>query len=195
VSREFAGKLTPQQEQFCAEYLIDLNATQAAIRSDYSPRSATATSSKLMAMPKIQARLQELSQDRTRRTQVDADYVLNRLVEIDQLDVAEILEDSGEIKPIKQWPRHWRTLISGMDVAEMFDGRGKDKEHIGNMIKIKWPDKIKNLELLGQHVDVAAFKKDININITNTLADRMQSARARQREAIDGEYSPVQPDE
>ena len=69
----------------------------------------------------------------------------------------------------------------------MFDGRGKDREHIGNLIKVKWPDKIKNLELLGQHVDVGAFKRDVTVNLTVTLADRMQKARARRIEQTDSE--------
>lgn len=160
------AKLTGKQELFCREYIIDLNATQAAIRAGYSEKTANEQGTRLLANVSIQSFIQELKQDRVNRNKVDADYVLKRLVEIDQMDVADIINENGDLLPIKQWSKVWRTTLSGLDIAIIGSG---DTEAI--MKKIKWPDKVKNLELLGKHVGVQAFKDktdlELNIGIEN----------------------------
>lgn len=148
--------LTDKQDMFCREYLIDLNATQAAIRAGYSDKTANRTASENLSKPDIQNRIAELKAQRNEQVNIDAAYVLRRLVEIDQMDVLDILLANGELKPIKDWPKTWRTTLSGMDVTEMAG------DAAGLLKKIKWPDKVKNLELLGKHIDVSAFKENID---------------------------------
>lgn len=147
--------LTDKQEMFCREYLIDLNATQAAIRAGYSEKTSNEQGARLLANVSVQNRISELKAERNDRIDVDADYVLKRLFEIDQMDVMDILLANGELKPIKDWPKVWRTTLSGMDVTEMAG------DAAGLLKKIKWPDKVKNLELLGKHVTVQAFKDNV----------------------------------
>lgn len=147
--------LTDKQEMFCREYLIDLNATQAAIRAGYSEKTARASGCENLTKPDIQNRIAELKADRNEQVSVDAAYVLRRLIEIDEMDVLDILNANGELKPIKDWPKAWRTTLSGMDVTEMAG------DAAGLLKKIKWPDKVKNLELLGKHVTVQAFKDNV----------------------------------
>ncbi|HGJ5891174.1 MAG TPA: terminase small subunit, partial [Arsenophonus apicola] len=76
--------LTDKQEAFCREYLIDLNATQAAIRAGYSEKTAKDIACQNLAKLNIQKRIQTLMEERKNRIEVNADYVLKRLVEIDQ---------------------------------------------------------------------------------------------------------------
>lgn len=171
------AKLTDKQELFCREYLIDLNATQAAIRAGYSENTAQQVGSENLSKPVIQAYLQELKKDRNERNKIDADYVLKRLVEIDQMDVMDILNESGDLLPIREWPKSWRTTLSGLDIAIIGSG---DTEAI--MKKIKWPDKVKNLELLGKHITVQAFKEKVeqestNINITMDKEEYKQARK------------------
>lgn len=147
--------LTDKQEMFCREYLIDLNATQAAIRAGYSAKTANRTASENMSKPDIQSRIAELKAQRNDLVGINATYVLNRLVEIDQMDVLDILTSTGELKPIIQWPKVWRTTLSGLDVIEM----AAEGNKTALLKKIKWPDKVKNLEMLGKHIDVMAFKE------------------------------------
>jgi phage terminase small subunit len=80
--------------------------------------------------------------------------VLNRLIEIDQMDIIDILNDDGVVKPIGKWPKVWRQFLSGMDVTEL---KGKESE-AGFLKKIKWPDKLRNLELIGKHLGVWSDK-------------------------------------
>ena len=85
-------------------------------------------------------------------------------MEIDELDVLDILDNTGNVKAIKDWPKPWRTSISGIDVQDMMSG---DTESI--LKKIKWPDKLRNIELLGKHVDIQAFNEKSTVDNTHTV--------------------------
>lgn len=154
-------QLTPKQELFCREYLKDLNATQAAIRAGYSEDSAASQGCENLIKPNIAKRIAELKAERNEEVGIDAAYVLRRLTEIDQMDVLDILLANGELKQIKDWPKVWRTTLSGMDVVEMASA-----DSAALLKKIKWPDKVKNLELLGRHVSVQAFKDNVKNEVT-----------------------------
>ena len=167
--------LTDKQEMFCREYLVDLNATQAAIRAGYSDKTANRIAAQLLSKLDIGKRIQELKSERGERLEVDADYVLKRLVEIDQMDVADILLSNGEMKPIKDWPKVWRITLSGIDVTEMAG------DAAGLLKKIKWPDKVKNLELLGKHISVQAFREQVKNehDVVGTLSDLMDELSSK----------------
>lgn len=159
------AKITAKQERFCREYLIDLNATQAAIRAGYSANTAQEQSSRLLSNVMVQECIAALKAERNERLNIDAAYVLRRLVEIDQMDVADILKEDGTLKPVSEWPKSWRTTLSGMEVATTI--RDFDESTTETLLKkIKWPDKVKNLELLGKHVDVQAFREQVKADHT-----------------------------
>ncbi|EFH4952142.1 terminase small subunit [Escherichia coli] len=186
--------LTAMQEAYCQSYIkTPENQTQAAINAGFSPNTAAVKASVMMRDERIQKRIAELMEERNKRMRVSADYVLMRLVEIDQMDVIDILNDDGGMKPIAEWPKVWRTSLSAMDIATIkttqaslqkengeADLSVEDVEHI--LKKVKWPDKVKNLELIGKHVDVNAFKERIEVSGTVTIADKMAKARQRVKE-------------
>lgn len=176
------SKLTKKQLLFVEEYLIDLNGAQAAIRAGYSKNSAKEQSSRLLTKANVQELLTKRKAERSQRTKIDADYVLNRLVEIDEMDVADILDNEGNALPINQWPMCWRRTISGLDLQELMAG---DIQTV--VRKIKWPDKVKNLELIGKHVDVQAFKEQKQLSgdltVTNLVAE-ISKRNAEQRAVL-----------
>lgn len=92
-------KLNARQEMFCKEYLIDLNATQAAIRAGYSDKTASATASRLLANVKISARVKELKAKRADELELDAYWVLKRLKDIS--DRAMQAEPVMEFDPVE----------------------------------------------------------------------------------------------
>lgn len=170
--------LTGKQELFCLEYIKDFNATQAAINAGYSKKTASAMGSENLTKPEIQQRIAELQGERSQALKIDAQYVLRRLIEIDQMDVKDILNDDGTVKAISEWPQVWRTTLSSIDITEM--ASNDDTQTI--LRKIKWPDKAKNLELLGKHVDINAFsdkfKAEIEIDPTPVkIVVNVQDAR------------------
>jgi len=190
--------ISAMMEAYCQSYVkMPENQRQAAIDAGFSPNTAAAKASVMMRDERIQKRIAELMEERNKRLRVSADYVLRRLVEIDQMDVLDILNDDGGMKPIAEWPKVWRTSLSAMDIATIkttqaslqkengeADLSVEDVEHI--LKKVKWPDKVKNLELIGKHVDVNAFKERVEVSGTVTIADRMARARDRVKKQSGG---------
>lgn len=164
------AELNAKQEMFCREYIVDLNATQAAIRAGYSEKTANNQVGRLLVNVGIQARIEELKAARNKDVKIDANYVLKRLVEIDSMDVLDILMPDGSVKAVAEWPKVWRTTLSGIDVMEMQSG-----DSAAILKKIKWPDKVKNLELIGKHINVGAFEIKQRISVCEDFDELMAS--------------------
>lgn len=169
-------KLPPKQARFAEEYVKDLNGTQAATRAGYSQRTANEQAARLLANVSVQQYVRKLLEERSQEVKIDAAYVLTRLGEIDQMDALDILADDGSVKPIADWPKIWRQMISGLDVMEI--AQGDEEARIAVVKKIKWPDKIRNLELIGRHVGVQAFKDRVeHSGSIKGMAERMRRRR------------------
>ena len=166
--------LKAEYELACQTYVLNGGCKADAYRTAWPERAARWKTSTLynkcqifFNRPEVQQRIRELEVQATKvadeKFRIDAQYVLTRVSQIDQLDVLDIMDaDTGALLPVTQWPREWRTLISGIDVAEIAAGRGDNRRVLGQIKKLKWPDKIKNLELMGRHVDVQAFRDQLD---------------------------------
>lgn len=163
-------KLTAKEFRFCEEYIVDLNATQAAIRASYSEKTAGQIGYENLKKPEIQTCIADLMKARSLRTQWDADKMLLRLGTMLDADIAEIYDEDGGLRSIHEWPLVFRQgLIAGIEVEELFEGRGEDREHIGRVRKIKIADRSKILEMIGKHVDVQAFKDKVEHDVAAPL--------------------------
>ena len=167
------AKLSELQKLWAKLYVKhNFNATRAAREAGYSDgpngdgcqRRGYENSHNTLVLIEV-ARLVE---ERNKRLQVDADFVLNRALEFDSLDIADILDDENGILPMKQWPKAWRTSISGLDFGEIIAARNDPTKLIQLLKKVKLPDKQKNLELIGRHVDVRAWEKEAGVAITGS---------------------------
>lgn len=164
--------LTAKQARFVEEYLIDLNATQAAIRAGYSEKTAAAVGHENLRKPKIADAIASAQRERSDRTQIDADWVLKRLAGEADADLADLYDATGGLKPVREWPEVWRKgLVAGLDVEEIrIDGAV-----VGQIRKVKLSDRLKRIELIGKHVNVQAFKDQIEhkggINLTVSQDD------------------------
>lgn len=169
--------LTPKQQRFVEEYLVDLNATQAAIRAGYSERNADKQGSELLGKTRVAKAISEAKDQRSEATKIDAEYVLRRLHEENEADLADIYDErTGALKPVHKWPIVWRKgLIQAVDVEEISVG----EVVIGKVKKVKISDRIKRTELIGKHVDVNAFKEQVEVSGTVSIAERMRKARER----------------
>lgn len=160
--------MTVKRHRFVAEYLKDLNATQAAIRAGYAKKGAKDQAYQLMQMPEVAEAIEKAMGERNKRLQVDADYVLQRLVEIDQLDLADIFDGDGKMLPIGQWPLIWRQMVKEVDTKTG---------------KVKFHDKLRALELIGKHVNVNAFREQVNhtgeINFTDMTDEELERRIAK----------------
>ena len=177
------GKLTEKQRRFVEAYLLDPNATQAAIAAGYSAKTARAVGAENMTKPDIQAALNADRQKREEKTGIDAAWVLERLGIEAKADIADLYdENTNTLKPVHEWPLIWRQgLVAGVEINELFEGHGEDRIQIGYVSKVKLSDRLKRIELIGKHVGVNAFQEVIQHKGLDGLASRLGRAKSRKR--------------
>lgn len=86
------SSITPKQQRFVDEYIIDLNATQAAIRAKYSSKTAASQGERLLRNVEVQQAIQKAQANRSERTGIEADDVLRKWWELANVDVNELVE-------------------------------------------------------------------------------------------------------
>ncbi|MFR4584788.1 terminase small subunit [Clostridium cadaveris] len=150
------AKLTEKQQRFVEEYLIDLNATQAAIRAGYKPSSARQVGTENMSKPSIRACIDQAIAERSKRTGINQDRVIRELARLAFVNASDVIDmDEASIK----------CNASEDDTAAIASVKVKTiptKEGDGVEREIRLNDKLKALELLGKHLGM--FKDNININ-------------------------------
>lgn len=174
-------ELTPKQARFVEEYLIDLNATQAAIRAGYSAANADKIGSELLGKTRIDQAIQEAKDQRSERTNVNADYVLRRLFEMAEADRADLYDEKGNLLPVKDWPEVWRKgMVTGIEIDALYEGSGEERIQVGHVKKIRTETPLAILQTLGKHISVNAFQEQVKVTGLDALAERL--ARAGQRD-------------
>lgn len=171
-------KLTPKQERFVQEYLVDLNATQAAIRAGYSKKTACEQASRLLANVKVQTAIQETRNAIQKRTEITQDMVIQEAAKLAFFDVRKMFDKNGKPLDISELDDDTAAALVGLDVQDVAD---PDGDYIGYVKKYKMADKLKALELLGRRF--GAFEpKDERQDVANTLAETIVAAWRRRSE-------------
>ena len=145
--------MTKKQKRFTEEYLVDLNATQAAIRAGYSPDTAKSIGSENLTKPDIQARIAKAMAERSRRTGVNADRVVMELAKIAFVNASDVIDaETATLKPD----------AAPEDTAAIQSVKVKTFGEDGLEREIKMADKLKALELLGKHLGM--FKDKVELS-------------------------------
>lgn len=163
-------KLTPKQKAFVDEYLVDLNATQAAIRAGYSKKTAGRIGQENLQKPVIQTAIQAQMKEREKRTEVTADKVVQELAKIafaDLKDYARWDETGVEILNSEDVDGTVLAEVSETVNYQIFPNGGESEKR---QKKIKPHDKMKALELLGRHLAMFTDKQQVE-NITPTFVE------------------------
>lgn len=154
--------LNEKQKRFVSEYIIDLNAKQAAIRAGYSPKGAEPQASRLLSNAKIQVEIAKAMEDRGKRTGITQDRVLAELSAIafaKATDYVEVADDgSVKIKPTAELTDEQKKAI-----ASIKEG--------ANGIEIKLTDKTKALEMLSRHLGLFNDKLNVNVEAIEIIED------------------------
>ena len=154
------AKLTEKQKRFIEEYLIDLNATQAAIRAGYSPNSARDIGSENLTKPDIRARIDEALAERSKRTGINADRVLREIARIAFVNAADVINfDSATIAEGASTDDTKAIASVKVKTIPTADGEGVERE-------IRLADKLKALELCGKHLGMFKDNPEANIPVT-----------------------------
>jgi len=139
-----------KHERFAAEYVIDLNATQAAIRTGYSEKTAGQIGFELLKKPEIQEAISAAMKARSERTEITADRVLKEIARLAFLDIRKAFNADGSLKPIHELDDDTAAAIAGLEVSEI---RGEDG--VSTVLKkIRLSDKRASLELAGRHLQM-----------------------------------------
>lgn len=159
------AKLTAKQQRFCDEYLIDLNATQAAIRAGYSPKTAEQAASRLLTIVKVSDEIKREMAERSKRTGINQDRVVQELAKLAFVNIADVVDlDNATV----------RRSATDEDLACIQSVKMKPSE-FGTEREIKLYDKKASLELLGRHLgmfkDKLEVEADMDLNITVDYGD------------------------
>src|SRR4051794_39726934 len=152
--------LNDRQARFVAEYLVDLNATQAAIRAGYSTRSAYSTGERMLRNAEVAAAIAEAQAARGRRTEVTADRVV--------LELARVA--FGDPRRVMSWGPGGVTLRSSAELADedaaIVAEVGETTTKEGGSLRVKTVDKLGALRLLAQHLGMLNEKVDLRATVT-----------------------------
>ena len=138
--------MTDKQKRFIEEYLIDLNATQAAIRAGYSPDTAQQQSYELMTKPEIAKAVKSEMAERSRRTGIKADRVLEELAKIAFSNIFDVIDYNNAALRPETCP----DALAAVQSVRVRSRPDKDWEFIEREVRLF--DKVKALELLGEHL-------------------------------------------
>lgn len=162
--------MTRKQERFVEEYLVDLNATQAAIRAGYSPASAGTVAGENMRKPQIRACIDTAMAELSKRTGVNQDRVIRELAKVAFANAADIVDlDTAKLLP--DAAAEDTAVIASVKVKTIpgADGQGVERE-------IRLADKLKALELLGKHfgmfTDNVRLTGEMGVQIVDDVPDR-----------------------
>lgn len=145
--------MTKKQKLFCDEYLIDLNATQAAIRAGYSTETAGAIGNENLKKPEIRAHIDRAMAERSKRTGVNADRVIQELAKIAFVNAPDVIDP--ETATIREDALAEDTAAIQSVKVKTFGEDGLERE-------VKMADKLKALELLGKHLGM--FKEKVEVS-------------------------------
>lgn len=157
------AKLTEKQRLFVNEYLIDLNATQAAIRAGYSVKTADQQGSRMLANVKVQEEIGKAMAERSKRTGVNQDKVVLELAKIAFVKMTDIVDEQGKIRP--DAAEDDLACIESVKYKESESDTGSSVER-----EVKISPKLKALELLGKHLGMWNDKLDVNITAPVVIA-------------------------
>lgn len=163
------AKLAEKQQRFCEEYLIDLNATQAAVRSGYSEKTAYSIGQRLLKKAEVQNEIQKLKNKRSDRTEITQDMVVQELAAIAFADATDFVQVVGKpfVNAFGQ-----EVIVLDVDITETDKLTPVQKKAIAgikqgkNGIELRLADKTRALELLGKHLGMWTDKVETNIDIS-----------------------------
>ena len=156
-------QMTPKQQRFVEEYLVDLNATQAAIRAGYSKRTAEAIGHENLKKPYIAQAVSEAMAKRSERTGITQDKVLKELARLgfsNMLDYVSVTEAGDAVVDLSRLTRDQAAAISEIIVDEYTEGRGADARNV-KRIRFKLADKKGALDSIARHLGMFRDRHEV----------------------------------
>lgn len=168
--------LTDKQQRFVEEYLVDLNATQAAVRAGYSAKTANEQGARLLANVSVKNAIRERQEVLKMKTEITQEWVVERYRRIvEGCDKRLFFNDDGSVKPPSQWSAEMGLAVAGFEVQEL-----GDEGLAVSVSKLRFQDAKAALDSLARHLGM--FKDKVEVSVDESLAERL----ARAKERLDG---------
>ncbi len=149
-------ELTPRQKRFCQEYVVDLNASQAAIRSGYVKKWAASTAGHLMELPAVKSYIAQLQARIGEKLEITAQEVVRELHHLAFCNIQDYLTAGAQLLDISQISRDKASAIESLKITEIKTKAGSRK----TTVDFKLRDKLSALEKLGRHLGIFNFEPD-----------------------------------
>jgi phage terminase small subunit len=169
-------KLTARQARFVAEFMVDLNATQAAIRAGYSAKVANRIGSENLTKPVIRAAIVEAQAEQNRRLTLTADEAREQNAFIARFDPAEMFDDQGALLHVTKMPRHVRCALKSVKVVRrnLTTGDGV----VDTVLEVQWWDKGTAIEREYKHHGLLIDRVEVSGELS-TVEARLLAGRKR----------------
>ena len=163
--------LNQRQAAFVREYLVDLNATAAAIRAGYSEKTARAIGCENLTKPDIKASIQEEMTKRAQRTEITADKVLKEFAKLAFFDPRNLFDDKGNPKDITELDDDTAAALAGLDVVQEVD---PDSGTTSYTKRYKLASKQAALDSLGRHLGMFLDRSEVNASVAVTMESYLE---------------------
>ena len=146
--------LTSKRQRFVDEYIIDLNATAAAVRAGYSKKTARSIGQRLLTFVDIAEAITEAKRERSEVVKIDAQFVLKQAVELH-------LRGMQEVRPVRNPKTGKQVYDEDGNALFTFNATAANRA----------------LEIIGRHVEVGAFQDRLEVTNGNSLTERIRDAK------------------
>ena len=159
-----------RRARFAREYAKNLNATQAAIRAGYAPKSAKVTGSRLLSDANVSAQVAEIFKRVGEEEAITVERTKKAIARIAYGDIRQLFDEHDNLRPIRELSEDEAAMLAGVESFEEYQGRGEEREAVGLVRKVKIRDTIRALEqtmsILGMHkTAVPPGTGDLNLTI------------------------------
>ncbi|WP_246705766.1 terminase small subunit [Rhizobium leguminosarum] len=160
------AELTPRQRLFVAEYLKDLNAKHAAVRTGYSGKSR-ANGNRLMANEAARPEIERALAPRLAEMETSAEWVLVAIADIAFGDVRDVFDDEGALKAPSEWNERLAASVGGLEIGTSAKGKGE----VAHVARIKRADRLRALDMLARHHSL--YNDRLEIKGLEALSERL----------------------
>jgi phage terminase small subunit len=189
------GKITGKAERFVLEYLRDCNAAQAAIRAGYSAKGAKVQGHRLMKRPEIAAQIAAHAAKVAQGPELTPERVRRELARIAFADPRKLYDENGNLRPVHELDDDTAAAVAAIEHEELFEGRGRDREQVGTVRKLKQWDKNKALDIASRVLGMAKDPLPFAFAGGLTIIIDENAEPWRDRDAIQATPPHLAPDE
>lgn len=166
-----------RRTRFVKEFMVDQNATRAAIAAGYSKKTAYSQGNRLLKNAEVASQIQTRNDELNQKYDLSADRIKQELARVCFLDPGKFYNADGSAKPITDLDEDSRRAIAGFEVAELFTGSGEERAAAGYIKKYKFVDKNRALETAARVQKMLVDR--VEVTGLDSLAEALAQARQR----------------